>query len=414
MANYAVQQIAEGMETLPEEQRELYLTILEYGYSAAQARWGDKADDNFVITTSDDYFIVMDGCIGKNANGFHTVYEKNPESGDVFLRAEAKNPEGKYFLYWADLLGRPVSYDRVIDKAPKVRDDTSLVAYIAVYGESSESYYSLTPDFESEESKRITDKDTTGYTIGNFFAKGSSAKVGDTKIGINSWIEGEDGGDKHYVFERENVDGTKIGHGKPGTTLTNTGVEGANVFEVDFAISNIYSLDSGRFVLYGENFTFGFIFEIEKNGDNHRLKFKPWNTSLTGDESSAYYDSDGTISVGVKGEDGKTTYYPTVKTYDYPTLGEFITIQAMVDTQGDVPVAYIYVNNELFVTAAGALEGQSSYKYGGFSSIGSEYAAGCDATINQVGIFVNQLNFNKYEFDNVTIRRAFSGEFDND
>ena len=382
VANYAVQMLVENMNNMDAAHKDLYLSILTFGYGAAQKKWGDRADEYFKITLDKNYCMIMDGAIGKDGDGFNNYILEN-ENGNVLLRAESVKANGQYFLYWADIYGDIISYNRIISEAP-VDNGSGFTTYIAVYGDKSQSAYMNSAFLEGVDAGVVTDSTKSSKTIGNFVIQGA---VSGSNY-ITSTIVDRDG-DKSLVAQRTG----SVGHGN-GHTLTNSAGNGMNVAELDFKLDELKSEgQTGRIVLTGEYYNFGFLTRVTNNNDGTY-------TFITG-----YFV---TADAGGSGDNREQSNCK----YKFGA-NETLVLKAKIDTSGDAPVAYVYANDELIMTAVGTLEPDTALKskYGGFQTISADYYAGCDATITKLRIFTNMGNDNRYEYDNIVIRNEFENEF---
>ncbi len=108
------------------------------------------------ITTSDK------GCIGPA----EATFSAGKVGDTVLLRAEAKNADGEYFLYWQS--GSETYTDRVFNATVKA----GISSYTAVYGDKADSVYKYTYDFEAHDTGIIDLGKPQGLSSENSSYKG--------------------------------------------------------------------------------------------------------------------------------------------------------------------------------------------------------------------------------------------------
>ena len=117
----------------------------------------------------------------------------------LLLRAEAKNAEGKYFLYWQ--IGEKQDTSRITKAAVKA----GINEFCAVYGDKADSAYKYTYDFEAHDTGVIDIGTPTGISVENSSYKGRFYwRISGSSLGI-SFANGYSSKDISLPFKESSV-----------------------------------------------------------------------------------------------------------------------------------------------------------------------------------------------------------------
>ena len=130
IVDYAIQRLTEQDGSAA--QANLYYQLIRYCGAAYDVFYG-YTENGFVMTENGTAGSFGASVIGATRND------------TVLIRAEAKNSNGEYFLYWMNDNHAIVSNERVV----AVKADKALSKYTAVYGNKRDSLYIDTYDFEA-------------------------------------------------------------------------------------------------------------------------------------------------------------------------------------------------------------------------------------------------------------------------
>ncbi len=352
------------------------------------------------LPAGDSTLIVNGGSIDKCKDGFGTIsinVKDYPEDATVFLRAEAKNANGEFFIRWEDIGGNTVSTERIFANAP-VHNASGYVVYTAIYGSAADSIYSNTIDLEN-----IVTKDADG----NFVAVSSplvenavdSAKPTENIVRrqfFNSTTQEcvmelvnrcryEENTTNFTGMTTHTLENSSYGsddlnlkieatNGANAQTFYNTRTTSSAV-EVDIQINDIKA--EGNFTRL----------TVLANGPTNELAYRLYiNIAVYGNETDGYtlkIGSFGTSSTSFFNETDNPDATPVtdpalVTGYKLSSLDEIVTIKCEIDDSGAKPTARITADGQLVFTGSGKefKLNNTTYSFGCFSSVSdSGYAA---------------------------------------
>ncbi len=367
-------------------------SIISYASASIEKLGGTLDFDKVLIVNGGSMDVTKDGIksISVNVNDY-------PADATVLLRAEAKNAEGQYFLYWEDVNGNVVCTERVFANAP-VHNDLGYTVYTAVYGSASESAYANTLDLEnlvtkdndgnyvavnpdrlveqveatSATTSRITRSfyNSTTYTkvmdlVNNcHFVADSSSSTGFSLSGetLMTLVDDSYGsGDKNLKIESTSTSASFY------ETIFNQST-GSNAAELDLQINEVIATAAGgnftrlQFVGYGPSGAQAYRFDV--------------SIAVSGNETDGYVLKVGSVAVGTVAVYNETTDpgatpvtdASAVQGYKLSSLNEIVTIKCVIDDSGTVPSATVSVNGtQVFCGNAT----KNAYNYGYFATFTS-------------------------------------------
>ena len=271
IAEYAGTRLAR--DVISRAQANVYANMLNYALASENVITDGDANPFF------NYSLV------KAVGGYVSKYDVNVGgwSGyDVFLRAEAKNPDDEYFIGWYDEADELVSKNRICTVAAPA---DGVAIYTAKFGNKADSLYANTVNLEAIVSN------TKVYKASPYgFASLSAGS------GSSLYLTQDASGDKYFYLDRVSGAGTyvKMAASEEGTVAA----------EMDMTYTTFNSTGATHTlrvgVVNGSNSTLTLRFGYIKDGNN--VSLYAYNSSKSTDRS--------VYPVNESGEQGYKEIYP--------------------------------------------------------------------------------------------------------
>lgn len=393
LLTYARQKVIETTTAINKETDEVKMTKL-YGqlslfsniiaYSKAVSNKGG-ATDTLTSTLTIEGGVI----IGSNADGagyFETTVT-GYSSDTVTVRAEAKNADGEYFLYWQDIFGKVVSTKRIYS-AP-VHNSIGITKYTAVYGAKNDSYYAATVDFESTSNEALdADMFYDPANIGSYTSANDS-QAGATYLKANDVeINGvKENYDTAYIGDlmlqnRYYIDATtkEAIYSNVLKIVSNNGDNSLHMAKDSKYFMNLQKLKNTNENANAIEFDMQFstdlvttdnVLKVAFTANSYKITFV---IGVTGNAANGYEVRVGFLN-GTKvayGTADNATAVPSTSAssavvYKLSSLDEVFTFKAVVDDSGSAPIARAYINGNAMFCGAGTKI--STFANGYFSSI---------------------------------------------